>query len=210
MSNSTNTKRHAPATDRNREPILAVLRDVLPPSGIVLEIASGSGQHAAFFAPRFPNVTWQPTDPDPEALASIEAWRADAGAPNLRSPKQLDVTRDDWGIEAAAAIVCINMIHIAPWVACEGLFRGASILLPIGAPLYLYGPFREGGRFTAPSNEAFDASLRDRDPSWGVRDLADVTALASQRGFAREAVLPMPANNHSVVFRRAARAATDL
>jgi hypothetical protein len=205
MSNTANnTKRFAPATDRNREPILAVLRDVLPASGIVLEIASGSGQHAAFFAPRFPSLAWQPTDPDPDALASIEAWRAEAGAPNLRSPLQIDVRLDDWGIEPAAAIVCINMIHIAPWAACEGLFRGASRLLPAGAPLYLYGPFRFDGRFTAPSNEAFDASLRDRDPSWGVRDLTDVTALAKERGFDREAVIPMPANNHSVVFRRAA------
>jgi hypothetical protein len=195
-------KRHAPATDRNREPILDVLRDILPPSGVVLEIASGSGQHAAFFAPRLPGIQWQPSDPDPEALASIEAWRSEAGAPNLRSPIQIDVTREDWGIDAAAAIVCVNMIHIAPWAACEGLFKGASMLLPTGAPLYLYGPFRFDGRFTAPSNEAFDASLRARDPSWGVRDLADVTALAKNHGLSREAVIAMPANNHSIVFRR--------
>lgn len=200
-------KRYAPATDRNREPILAVLRDVLPSSGIVLEIASGSGQHAAFFAPRLPRVTWQPSDPDPAALASIEAWRAEAGASNLRSPIRIDVTQDDWGALEAAAIVCINMIHIAPWAACEGLFRGAQrLLLTEGAPLYLYGPFRFDGRFTAPSNEAFDASLRSSDPSWGVRDLADVTALAERHGFAREAVIPMPANNHSIVFRRGATA----
>lgn len=197
-------KRYAPATDRNREPILAVLRGVLPSSGLVLEIASGSGQHAAFFAPHFPGLLWQPTDPDPDALASIEAFRAEVGAPNLLSPRMLDVTRDDWGIDAAAAIVCINMIHIAPWAACEGLFRGAERLLSAGAPLYLYGPFQFDGRFTAPSNEAFDASLRERDPAWGVRDLADVTAFAKERGFSREAVVPMPANNHSIVFRRAA------
>lgn len=195
-------KRYAPATDRNREPILAVLRDALPASGLVLEIAGGSGQHAAFFAPRLPGILWQPTDPDPDALASIEAWRAEAGAPNLLSPRTLDVTRDDWGIAEAAAIVCINMIHIAPWAACEGLFRGAAMLLPSGAPLYLYGPFKFDGQFTAPSNEAFDASLRERDLSWGVRDLAAVTVLAKERGFSREAVVPMPANNHSIVFRR--------
>lgn len=195
-------KRYAPATDRNREPILSVLRDVLPRSGVVLEIASGTGQHAAYFAPCFPELTWQPSDPDPELLASIEAWRAESGAPNLRAPVRLDVTEEAWGVDSASAIVCINMIHIAPWAACEGLFRGAARLLPEWAPLYLYGPFRFDGRFTAPSNEAFDGSLRSTDPAWGVRDLADVTALAGRSGFEREAVIAMPANNHSIVFRR--------
>jgi hypothetical protein len=169
----------------------------------VLEIASGAGQHAVYFAERLPEQLWQPTDPDPEALASIEAWRSEAKLSNVRPPIRLDVTADDWGPITPDAIVCINMIHIAPWAACEGLMRGAGRLLALGAPLYLYGPFRFKGGFTAPSNEAFDASLRASDPSWGVRDLDDVTALAASHGLEREAVIPMPANNHSVIFRRA-------
>ena len=205
MSNTANnTKRFAPATDRNREPILAVLRDVLPASGIVLEIASGSGQHAAFFAPRFPSLAWQPTDPDPDALASIEAWRAEAGAPNLRSPLQIDVRLDDWGIEAAEAIVCINMIHISPFACTEGLFAGASRVLPPAGLLYLYGPYRFSGAFTAPSNEAFDASLRAQNPTWGVRDVDDLVWLANEAGLGHEATIPMPANNHSLIFRKRA------
>jgi SAM-dependent methyltransferase len=195
-------KRHAPATDRNREPILDVLRGVLPERGLVLEVASGTGQHAAYFASNLPRMEWQPSDADPEALESIEAWREETQAPNLRPPIRLSATDSEWGVDAADAVVCINMIHIAPWGACEGLFKGAARLLAPGAPLYLYGPFRFNGSFTAPSNEAFDASLRSRDPSWGVRDLVDVTALATANGFAREAVIDMPANNHSIVFRR--------
>lgn len=195
-------KRHAPATQRNRTFILDVLRRVLAGRREVLEIASGTGEHAVFFAAELPGVVWQPSDPDPGALASIDAHRLEAGLPNLAPARRLDVTEDAWGVERADALVCINMIHIAPWSAAEGLFRGAARLLGEGAPLVLYGPFRFGGQFTAPSNEAFDASLRARDPAWGVRDLDDVTALAERAGFTRTEVIAMPANNHTVVFRR--------
>jgi cyclopropane fatty-acyl-phospholipid synthase-like methyltransferase len=195
-------KLHAPATLRNRTFILDVLRRVLAGRTDVLEIASGSGEHAVFFASELPEIGWQPTDPDSGAVASVEAHRAEAGLSNVRPARVLDVRADDWGVPAADAVVCINMIHIAPWAAAEGLFRGAARLLPAGAPLYLYGPFRFEGRFTAPSNEAFDASLRERDSAWGVRDLDEVTALAEGVGFARAEVVAMPANNHSVVFRR--------
>lgn len=196
-------KRHAPATERNREPILEVLSPLLPEGTLVLEVASGTGQHAAFFAGALPGVVWQPTDLDPENRASIEAYRAEAGLPNLRAPLALDATAERWPVERAGALVCINMIHIAPWAACEGLVRGAARILAPGGVLFFYGPFRIAGASFAPSNEAFDASLRGRDPEWGVRALDDVTALCSAQGFRREAVVAMPANNHSVVFRRA-------
>lgn len=196
-------KRHAPATERNREPILAVLRDVLPSAGVVLEVAAGSGEHAVFFAAQLPDLAWQPTDPDPENLASIAAHRDDAALASLRAPQRLDVTEPGWARDRAAdAVVCINMIHIAPWEACLGLLAGASALLPPGAPLYLYGPYRFDGAFRAASNAEFDASLRARDPRWGVRDLAEVTRAAEASGFTRSSVVAMPANNHSIVFRR--------
>lgn len=197
-------KRHAPATERNRSAILEVLRGVLPERGLVLEIASGTGQHAVYFAEHLPGITWQPSDPDGDALASIEGWRAEAGIDNLRPPFALDAHLEVWPLEAAPdVVVCINMIHIAPWSACEALVRGAARVLRPGGVLYLYGPYRIGGGFTAPSNEAFDASLRARDPRWGVRDLEAVLALGAAHGLVREAVIPMPANNHSVVLRRA-------
>jgi cyclopropane fatty-acyl-phospholipid synthase-like methyltransferase len=196
-------KRHAPATQRNKQFLLDVLRRVLAGRRDVLEIASGTGEHAVFFAAEMPWVHWQPSDADADARASVEAHRAEAALPNLAPVRFIDVTRGDWGVVRADAIVCINMIHIAPWSAAEGLFRGAARLLPEGAPLVLYGPFRFGGQFTAPSNEAFDASLRERDPAWGVRDLDDVTALAERAGFTRSEVIVMPANNHTLVFHRA-------
>lgn len=195
-------KKHAPATLRNRDFILDVLRPLLAGRRRVLEIASGSGEHAAFFAAALPDVEWQPTDPDAESLASIDAHRAESGLSNVRPALRLDVTEEPWPVPQADAIVCINMIHIAPWAAAEALFRGAARALSPGAPLYLYGPYRFSGAFTAPSNEAFDASLRERDPRWGVRDLDDVTALAERCGFSRVGVVAMPANNHSVIFRR--------
>ena len=194
-------KRFAPATARNGEPIGAVLAQHLPARGSVLEIAAGSGEHAVYFAGAFPALTWQPTDPDPDALASITAWCDEADLPNLRAPLQLDVTAAAWPVASADAIVCINMIHIAPWSAALGLFAGAARTLPAGGLLYLYGPYRVGGVFTAPSNADFDRSLRARDPSWGVRELADVTAAAAA-GFTLRATVAMPANNHSLVFRR--------
>lgn len=198
----TDARRFAPATARNREPILAVLRRVLPASGTVLEIASGTGEHAAHFAPHFPALTWQPSDADADNLASIAAWAAASGAANIRPPILLDVTAPDWGVEGVAAILAVNMIHIAPWAAAEALMAGAGRRLPPGAPLYLYGPYKRGGQHTAPSNAAFDADLRRRDPAWGVRDLDDVARLAERSGLDLAEVVAMPANNLSVIFRR--------
>jgi hypothetical protein len=191
-------KHHAPATARNREPIRAVLARVLPPTGTVLEIASGSGEHAVSFAAAFPDLTWQPTDPDPGAIASIAAWRAEAALPNLAAPLVLDVC-GTWPVDHADAIVCINMVHIAPWEAALALFAGAGQRLAANAVLYLYGPYLFDGE-TAPSNRDFDRSLRSRDPRWGVRDLRDLTAAATD--FTLVETVAMPANNHSLVFRR--------
>ena len=188
---------------RNRDPILDVLQRVLLPRGLVLEIASGSGEHAGYFAKALPFLKWQPTDPDAQALASIAAHRAAAGAANLLAPLKLDVTAERWPVERADAIVCCNMIHIAPWAACEGLMAGAARALSSGGILYLYGPYKIGGRHTAPSNQAFDADLRARNPEWGIRDLDDVTALAASHSFVLAETVQMPANNLSVIFRRA-------
>jgi SAM-dependent methyltransferase len=196
-------KRLAAAAERNRGPILDALRGVLPPSGLVLEIASGTGQHVVHFAAALPGLEFQPTDLDEENLDSVRAWVEEAGLPNVRPPLRLDVREPDWSVARADAIFCANMIHIAPWAAAEGLLAGAARVLPPGGPLCLYGPFRFGGRFLAPSNEEFDAWLKARDPSWGVRDLDVVTATAAGHGLVREAVFEMPANNHTVVFRRA-------
>ena len=192
--------RHAPATVRNREPILAVLRHVLPAAGLVLEVASGTGEHVRFFAENFPTHDWQPSDPDADALASIAAWSE--GVPNIRPPLRLDAAAPDWPITHADAILCINMVHISPWAAAEGLFVGGSRLLPAGAPLYLYGPYRRADAPTAPSNAAFDASLRVRNPAWGLRQLEEVVALAAGCGLRLDGIIEMPANNLSVIFRR--------
>jgi hypothetical protein len=195
-------KRRAPATERNREPIAAVLREVLPGKGILLEIASGSGEHAVYFAGLFPGLLWQPTDPDPAALASIEAWRSDADLVNLLEPLRLDAAAKRWPLASAEAILCINMVHISPWAATVGLLRGAARALPTGGPLVLYGPYRRAGVPTAPSNEAFDESLRARDSRWGLRDLEAVAAEAAANGLALDRVEPMPANNLTLVFRK--------
>jgi hypothetical protein len=194
-------KRHAPAAERNKEAIAEVLVEVLPAAGLVLEVASGTGQHAAFFAGRFPALTWQPSDQDDEALASIAAHRADAALANLRAPVRLDVT-GEWPLERADAVLCSNMIHIAPWAACLALLRGAARILSAGAPLVLYGPYSIDGDFTAPSNIAFDERLRAEDPAWGVRELREVERAAASEGLRLERVVPRPANNHVVVFRR--------
>jgi hypothetical protein len=194
-------KHHAPATERNREPIAAVLAEVMPADGLVLEISSGTGQHAAFFANRFPGVIWQPSDPDPESRLSIEGWCA--GIRNVLAPLDLDVTRRPWPVKNADLVVCINMIHIAPWEACEALMEGAAEVLPPGGVLFTYGPYKRGGKHTAPSNESFDQGLRARDPAWGVRDLDDVARVAARRGLALERFVEMPANNLSVIFRNA-------
>ena len=192
----------APAAGRNRGPILEALR--LPASGLVLEVAAGSGEHALLFASALPHLRWLPADADPEALASIAAWRAEAGSPNLLAPVALDATDPaSWTVERADAIVCINMIHISPWAATEGLLAGAGRILPLGGPLFLYGPFLESGIETAPGNLDFDASLRSRDPAWGLRHANEVGALARRHGLVQEARLAMPANNISLVYRRA-------
>lgn len=198
----TDERLEYPATQRNRDAIVDVLRRVLPQSGQVLEIASGSGEHAVHFARAFPGLTFQPTDPEDAALKSIAAWIAHSGAKNIHEPLILDATGDAWPVTSADAILCINMIHIAPWRATVGLLRGAASLLRAGSPLYLYGPYRRGGVMTAPSNEAFDASLKSRDAEWGLRNLEDVAALARTHGFSAPDVTEMPANNLSVVFRR--------
>lgn len=192
----------APAAARNREAILAVLRETLPETGLVLEIASGSGEHALHFAQALPALSFQPSDPSPEALASIAAWAVEAGAANIRPPLLIDAAAPAWPIEAADALLCINMVHIAPWAAAEGLFRHAGALLPAGAPLYLYGPYRRPGRELEPSNAAFDASLRARNPAWGLRELDEVAALARMAGFAAPQIVEMPANNLSLIFRK--------
>lgn len=195
--------RTSPAALRNREPILEVLRAHLPASGMVLEVAAGTGEHAAFFAAGLPALTWQPTDPDPEALCSIAAWRDQAGLANLRAPLAFDVADPAaWPSAPVAAVVNINMIHISPWTAAQGLMAGAGRVLAPGSPLCLYGPFIEDGVETAPSNLAFDESLKSRDPSWGLRRLEDVAALAERHGLKLEARLAMPANNLSLVFRK--------
>jgi len=195
----------SPSAQRNRGPILEVLRRVLPASGRVLEIASGSGEHAVFFARALPKLTWQPSDPDPAALESIRAWIAHEKLANVLDPLVLDVARARWAysLDSVDAVLCINMIHIAPWEACLGLFYGCEELLPPGGPLVLYGPFMRGGAHTAPSNAAFDASLRREDPRWGVRDLDGVVREAQWRGFDLEEVVEMPANNLTAVFRKA-------
>ncbi|MBX9760403.1 MAG: DUF938 domain-containing protein [Beijerinckiaceae bacterium] len=199
---NTSSARFSPAVARNRDPILAVLRRVLPAQGMVLEIASGSGEHAAYFAAALPHLFWQPADIDPDALASISAHRAAAEAPNLLHPIKLDAAAPDWPATRADAIVSINMIHIAPWAATAGLMAGAARLLAEGGVLYLYGPFIEDGRHTSQSNASFDSSLRARDPEWGVRDTADVRNLAERSGFDFVERVAMPANNLSLVFRR--------
>jgi SAM-dependent methyltransferase len=192
----------APSAARNREPILAMLKAHLPPRGLVLEVASGSGEHIVHFAQAFPGLDFQPSDADRQARVSIDAWRDEAGLQNVRPAIAVDAAAGSWPISAADAVLCINMIHIAPWDAAAGLMRGAAALLrPVGI-LYLYGPFRRDGAHTAPSNEAFDRSLRQQNPEWGVRDLEAVTALAQAHGFAEPIIEAMPANNLSLVFRK--------
>ncbi len=203
---SEDRRRFSPAVARNRGPLLEALRPELPGAGTLLEIASGSGEHAVALARALPGLRVQPSDPDVAARDSIEAWRAWAGLPNLCPPLDLDVQRRPWpshGAPELVAILCVNMLHIAPWSACLALFDGAAESLAAGAPLLLYGPFREGGRHTAPSNQRFDESLRLRDPAWGVRDLEAIAEEGAARGLPVEQVVPMPANNRVVVLRRA-------
>lgn len=197
----------SPAARRNRDAILAVLRRVLPVEGAVLEVASGSGEHAAWLAAHLPGLVFQPSDPDPASRASITAWIAHEGLSNIRAPLALDACDEDWALPAdiatrLVAVLCINLAHIAPWQATLGLLRGAGRTLRSGGVLYLYGPYKREGSHTAPSNAAFDASLRARDPEWGVRDLEDVAAAAGREGFALSGVEQMPANNLSLILRK--------
>ena len=199
----SDTRRFAPATVRNRGPILEVLRGVLPAQGSVLEIASGTGEHVVWLAGQLPALTFQPSDPDADNRASIAAWIAASGVTNVNAPLALDATDDRWAIaDEPSAVLCINMIHIAPWPAIPGLMRNAAAVLPPGGVLYLYGPFKLGGMHTAPSNADFDESLRARDPAWGVRDLETVVETARVAGLVLADTVAMPANNLSVVFRR--------
>lgn len=214
MDDLADARRHAPATQRNREPILAVLERVLPSSGTVLEISSGTGEHGVFLAPRLAPRQWLPSDPEPLARQSILAWQTAEPSANLHPPLALDARQTSWPVEDPAAdlgvdlaqhsitaIVNINMVHIAPWDACLGLMAGAGRLLPEGGVLYLYGPFKQGGQHTAPSNAAFDQSLQAQNPAWGVRDLEAVVAEAEAVGLRCVETVAMPANNLSVVFR---------
>jgi hypothetical protein len=204
MDNSLDLRRYAPATKRNREPILAILRQVLPATGTILEISSGTGEHCVFMAPQLAPRHWIPSDPNPDARASIAAWQQSAPCDNIYPPIDLDASSDQWLVESKdpiTAIVNINMIHIAPRSAYLGLFAGASCILPVGGILYLYGPFKQGGVHTAPSNAAFDESLRSQNSQWGVRDLEEITAVAASLNLELQQVYPMPANNLSVVFK---------
>jgi len=195
-------KRHAPAAARNRQPILDVIAPRLPENGLVLEVASGSGEHVVHFATALPGLVFQPSDPDPDARASIDAWTAESRLANIRPALALDAAAATWPIERADAVLCANMIHISPWESAEGLVAGAGRLLPAEGLLYLYGPYRRHGRHTAPSNEAFDLDLRRRNAAWGVRDLEAVAALAARHGFGPPEIVEMPANNLSVIFRK--------
>jgi SAM-dependent methyltransferase len=192
----------APSAERNKEPILAVLRRVLPRQGAALEIASGTGQHVAHFARALPDLQWWPSEPDVTMHGSIAAWIAHEGLTNVRPPVAHDVGTAPWPIEHADAVVCINMIHIAPWQATLDLMRGAGRVLPPDGVLVLYGPYRRGGEHTAPSNAAFDAQLRRSDPQWGVRDLEAVADAAKAHRLALEEIVPMPANNFVLVLRK--------
>ena len=195
-------KRHAPATARNSEPLAEVLAGELPNEGLVLEIASGTGEHAVFMARRFPALDWQPSDCATDALHSVDAWAQEAGLANLRPAIALDAAAGEWPVEQADAILCVNMVHISPWQATVGLFEGAGRVLASGAPLLLYGPFVEDDVETAPSNLAFDDSLKARDPAWGLRQVGELDGLARANRLSRAARHIMPANNLVLVYRR--------
>lgn len=200
----TDDRRSSMAALRNRDPIVDVLRQVLPATGRVLELASGTGEHAIHFAQALPDLNWQPSDPSPEARQSIAAWCNAKGLRNVGAAIDLDAAQDPWPAVPFAAIVCINMIHISPWQATIGLMRGAGSVLSPGAVLYLYGPYRRGDRPLESGNAAFDEDLRARNPAWGLRELDTVIACAADHGLVFERAIDMPANNLSVIFRKAA------
>ena len=195
-------KLSSPAAQRNREPIAAVLADWLSGSGLILEVASGSGEHAVHFAQAFPHIEWQPSDPDPQALLSIEAWRTDSGLANLREPVILDASAETWPVDAAEAVLNINMVHISPWAAALGLLDGAARVLAPGGKLILYGPWTVEGFQTAPSNIAFDADLKRRNPAWGLRKVEEFAAEAEKRDLLLADQREMPANNRMLLFIR--------
>lgn len=195
-------QRHAPATMRNRDAIVAVLQDILPAKGLVLEIASGTGEHIVYFGRSFPDLVFQPSDPDPDCCQSIAAWTKREAISNVLPPLQLDAQAREWDVPKPAAILCINMVHISPWESSIGLFEKAVDLLDPGAPLYLYGPYLRAEVETAPGNLAFERSLKSRDLRWGLRDVADMDALAQRTDFTRESLIEMPANNISLVYRK--------
>lgn len=199
---ASGARRSAPAALRNREPIADVLADWLPDRGVVLELASGTGEHAAFFAERFPRLDWQPSDIHPNALDSIRAWRGEAGLANLREPLVIDAAAREWAVDRADALLSINMVHISPWEAALGLLDGAARLLAPEAPLILYGPWLSEGIDTAASNLAFDADLKARDPRWGLRKVEDFAAEAVKRGFGLIEQRQMPANNLMLLYRK--------
>jgi SAM-dependent methyltransferase len=199
---ASGVRRSAPAALRNREPIAEVLSEWLPPSGLVLEIASGTGEHAVYFAERFPALEWQPSDVHPEALTSIDAWRAEVRLPNIRPPVVIDASAPDWPIDRADAVLSINMVHISPWASALGLLSGAARLLRPGAPLILYGPWLKDDISTAESNLAFDADLKLRDSEWGLRRVENFAAAADERGLALDQTRAMPANNMMLLLRR--------
>ena len=198
---ASGARRSAPAAQRNREPIAQVLANWLPHKGLVVEIASGTGEHSAYFARRFPHLNWQPSDIHPDALASIEAWRNSAGCTNLMPPLMIDAAAADWTIEKADALLSINLVHISPWKSAVGLLDGAERLLPSGAPLILYGPWIRADTPTASSNLAFNADLKRRNPEWGLRALEDFAAAAEERSFVFEERRAMPANNLMLLMR---------
>ena len=195
-------RRSAPAALRNREPIADVLEEWLPPSGLVLEIASGTGEHALYFAERFPQLDWQPSDIHPDALGSIDAWRNAAGLPNVRPALAVDAASDDWPISQADAVLSINMVHISPWASALGLIAGAARLLPPGGPLVLYGPWLKADVETVQSNVDFDTDLRERDPDWGLRTVEEFAAAAAGKGLKLVETRPMPANNLMLLLRQ--------
>jgi hypothetical protein len=200
FESGTDVKRHAPATERNRDVIAETLARVLPAEGLVLEVASGTGEHAVHFAKRFPGLIWQPSDPDPIAIASINAWRADTKLVNVRPAMQLDASAD-WPISHADAVICINMTHISPWAATLGLLRNAARVMPPSAVLFIYGPYNQHGVPLADSNAAFDMSLRQQNPEWGLRYVDDIVEEADKIGLRLDQVIAMPANNLSLIFR---------
>ena len=195
-------RQYAPATLRNRDFILGVFSDVLPTTGVILEIASGSGEHVVQFARNFPDLVFQPSDREPDALQSVAAWVKATRVTNVRAPMLMDASQSSRPVASADEIICINMIRISPWEATLGFVRGAATILPSTAPLYLYGPFKREGFATTPSNQAFDRSLRDRNPTWGLRDLEAVAAITQSVRFLAPTITEMPANNLSVVFRQ--------